>query len=276
MVRYRLFLMLAGSSLIPLARLPMPAQAGQSSGSSQGAQLYATNCAFCHAADGRGGRAPAIATLPQVIALPDQELVAIVHNGETDRGMPAFPGLGDQGARAVVGYLRALQGVMNAAAPVKLPGDPQTGRQLFFATARCSNCHTVEGEGGFMAQELTSYARNRKAHEILQAIVNPDANMDPAARVAEVRTRTGKRLTGAVRAEDNMNLTLQTVDGRYHFLTRDSLAAVNFTGHSLMPRDYGTQLTAQQLDDLVSFLIVTARNAPAEPAPENRKHGDDD
>ncbi len=36
------------------------------SGSSQdqGAQLYQSHCAYCHGADGRGGRGPAIATLP--------------------------------------------------------------------------------------------------------------------------------------------------------------------------------------------------------------------
>ena len=268
--------MFAGSLLVLLAAASALAQAGQTSGSSQGAQLFATNCAYCHGADGRGGRAPAIATLPRVVALSDPELIAIVHEGETDRGMPAFPGLGAQGTRSVVQYLRMLQGVTNAAAPAKLPGDPQAGRQLFFATAHCSTCHMVESEGGFMAAELTDYARNRTAGEILRAIVNPDAHVDPTARVAEVRTRSGESLTGVVRAEDNMNLTLQTVDGRYHFLTRDNLVAVNFTGHSLMPRDYGTQLTAQQLDDLVSFLIVTARNVPAEPAPATRRHRGDD
>ncbi len=263
--------MMVSFALVLLAAVLALAQGGQTSGSSQGAQLYATNCAFCHGADGKGGRAPAIATLPQVIALSDQELIATVHNGETDRGMPAFPGLGDSGVRAVVRYLRTLQGVTGAAAPAKLPGDPLAGRQLFFGAARCSTCHMVEGEGGFMAPELTEYAQNRTASEILQAIVNPDAHVDPTARVAELRTRTGKSLTGVVRAEDNLNITLQTVDGRYHFLTRDSLAAVNFTGHSLMPGDYGTQLTAPQLDDLESFLIVTARNAPGEPAPATRR-----
>ena len=46
-----------------------------------------------------------------------------------------------------------------------------------------------------------------------------------------------------VRAEDNLNITLQTEDGRYHFLSRSSLATVNYTDHSLMPHDYGTRLT---------------------------------
>jgi cytochrome c oxidase cbb3-type subunit III len=129
----------------------------------------------------------------------------------------------------------------------------------------------IGGQGGFMAPELNAYGKDRAAHEILQAIVNPDADLEATSRVAEVRTKTGESLTGVVRAEDNMNLTLQTEDGRYHFLSRSSLAKVNYTDHSLMPHDYRTRLTSTELDDLVSFLIVTGRNAATESTPAKRR-----
>lgn len=239
------------------------------SGSSQdrGAQLYQSNCAYCHGADGKGGRGPAIATLPKVIAMSNQDLMGIVHKGEPDQGMPGFPDLGDPGTKAVVQYLRTLQGVTADGTPAKLTGDPDAGRQIFYGTGHCSTCHMILGKGGFIATELTSYARNRTAEEILQAIVNPDANLEPTSRVVHVRTREGKSLTGTVRAEDNLNITLQTEDGRYYFLSRNNLAAVNYTDHSLMPRDYGSRLTSRELDNLVAFLIVTSRQAPTEPAP---------
>jgi putative heme-binding domain-containing protein len=242
----------------------------------QGAQLYSSNCAYCHGADGRGGRGPAIATLPKVIALSNQDLMGIVHKGEADQGMPGFPDLGDQGTQAVVKYLRTLQGVTADGPAAKLTGDPNAGRQLFFGKAQCSTCHMILGKGGFMAPELTAYARNRTADEILQAIVNPDADLEPTSRVVEVRTRAGQNLTGVVRAEDNLNITLQTEDGRYHFLSRSSLATVIYTDHSLMPHDYGIRLTSRELDDLVAFLIVTGRNATSEPAPAKQRWHQDD
>lgn len=77
-----------------------------------------------------------------------------------------------------------------------------------------------------------------------------------------------------VRAEDDLELTLQTVDGRYHFLNRSSLANVTYSDHSLMPQDYATRLTAQELNDLVSYLIVTGKNAPVEAAPAPRRRPD--
>ena len=242
----------------------------------QGAQLYSSRCAYCHGADGSGGRGPAIARLPKVIAMTNQDLMGIVRKGEADQGMPAFPDLGDQGTKAVVEYLRTLQGVTADGPAAKLAGDPDAGRQIFYGKGQCSSCHMILGKGGFMASELSSYARNRTADEILQAIVNPDANLAPTSRVVNVRIRGGQSLTGVVRSEDNLNITLQTEDGRYHFLSRNNLAAVQYTDHSLMPRDYETRFTPAQLDDLVAFLVVTARHAPTEPAPPKpRRHHDE-
>ena len=87
------FLVLFGGSAVGQDELSMaPDQ-------NQGAQIFSSQCAYCHGADGRGGRAPAIATLPKVIALSNQDLIGIVHKGEADQGMPAFPDLGDEGTR---------------------------------------------------------------------------------------------------------------------------------------------------------------------------------
>jgi hypothetical protein len=92
--------------------------------------------------------------------------------------------------------------------------------------------------------------------------------------MVEVETKTGQKLVGMVRSEDNFNLALQTTDGRYHFLTRSSLTEVNYKQYSSMPRDYSTQLTNKELDDLVSFLMVTSKNAPMDaPPPRRKRHG---
>ena len=123
-----------------------------------------------------------------------------------------------------------------------------------------------------MASDLTSYAQHRDVAVVLEAILKPDAHLAADAQVVEVETKTGKKITGVVREEDTLQLTLQTMDGRYHFLTRSGLAKVIYTGHSLMPRDYGTRLTKPELNDLISYMLVTARNAPAAAAPAHRRH----
>jgi cytochrome c oxidase cbb3-type subunit 3 len=244
-------------------------------GGNRGAQIFATTCAGCHGGDGKGSdRGPSIATMPTTIARSDADLVGIVKNGITGRGMPPFGYLGDPAIASVVRYLRTLQGVTNTPASTKLRGDSAAGRIIYFGNGQCASCHMIEGEGGFIASDLTTYGQNRSDSAIIEAIIHPDQQIAPGTRVVEVRMKSGQNLTGVLRFEDNLNLGIQTVDGRYHFLARATLAHVTYTDHTLMPHDYSKRLSANQLDDLASFLIVTGRQAPAKPAP--KRHDDED
>ena len=238
-----------------------------------GARQFAHNCAGCHGADGRGGdKAPAIATMPTVVALSDDQLIKIVHDG-TPAGMPAFPQLDEASTRAVVNYLRTLQGKTSAGSSSPVTGNAENGLALYFGKAQCSECHMVEGKGGFIALDLNGYGQSHSAAAIIKAIVNPDVPLSATSRVVEVRTKGGEQLSGILRFEDNFNLELQTQDGQFHFLDRSSLADVTYTDHSLMPRDYGTRLTQSELNDIASYLILAARNAPQ--APRKRRGGDE-
>jgi hypothetical protein len=40
---------------------------------------------------------------------------------------------------------------------------------------------------------------------------------------------------------------------------RKDLSNIQYTDHSLMPRDYGERLRPKELDDIVSYLVVAAR-----------------
>jgi cytochrome c oxidase cbb3-type subunit 3 len=248
----------------------MPAEApAQADGADQGMQQFMANCSGCHGADGKGGdKAASIATTLSVMKLSDEELSRIVHDG-TAQGMPSFAQIGDANITAVVRYLRTLEAGMlpaNASA-VAVTGDVDAGRVLYFGKAQCSNCHMIAGEGGFIASDLTVYGKRRTTDAILKAIMTPDIPLVPTSRVAEVRTRTGQELTGVLRSEDNFDLVLQTQDGRYHFLARSDLKDLRYADHSLMPHDYGTRLTPRELNDIISFLIVTGRGAPSAAGP---------
>ena len=118
----------------------------------------------------------------------------------------------------------------------------------------------MQGKGGFIARNLTAYGRTRTADEILHAITTADTPLVPSSQVVTVTTKTGQKLTGPLRNEDNFTLALQTEDGRYHLLSRSDVTDVHYTGHSLMPRDYSTRLSGKELNDIVSFLIAESRS----------------
>ena len=248
----------------------MPAEApAQADGADRGMQQFMANCSGCHGADGKGGdKAASIATTLSVMKFSDEELSRIVHDG-TAQGMPSFAQIGDANITAVVRYLRTLETGMlpTTESAVVVTGDVGVGRALYFGRAQCSNCHMIAGEGGFIASDLTLYGKRRTIDAILKAIVTPDTPLAPTSRVADVRTKTGQTLTGVLRSEDNFDLVLQTEDGRYHFLARSDLKDLRYTNHSLMPHDYGTRLTPRELNDIVSFLIVTSRSAPSGAGP---------
>lgn len=226
-----------------------------------GAQRFVEFCAGCHGVDGKGGdKAPSLVSSSNPTAPSDNELIRIVHDGTTG-GMPPFAQIGSANIEAVVHYVRLLQGQSES---TKAPsaaglGNADAGRDLYFGKAHCSACHLMQGKGGFIASALTAYARNRDPDAIRRAITNPDDPLVRTSQVVVATTATGAHLTGVLRNEDNFTIVLQSEDGHYHSFGRSDLKKVQYTGHSLMPRDYAKRLTSKDLNDLVSFMIVAAK-----------------
>jgi len=230
--------------------------------SMRGKQTFASTCASCHGLDGRGGeRAPNIAESPKVQRLSDTQIAHIIENGIPGTGMPAFHSLESSNIKAVVTYLRTLQG---AKKPVKLPGDPQRGETIFFGKAGCSSCHMVAGRGGFIASDLSGYARTHDVEQIRNALTGPP-NGDHQARMATATTRIGKKYEGRIRNEDNFSLQLQTLDGTFHFIAKSDLEGLEYSSQTLMPSNYGSTLGTNELNDLVSYLMSVA-NASTSPS----------
>ena len=246
-----------------------------------GKKLFDSNCAGCHGLDARGGEhAPNIATNPELERMSDEQLFRIVHDGAASGTMPAFGAiLSDDKIKAVGAYLRSLQG-HSGGEHTALPGDPTAGKLLFFGKAACSQCHSIvdsgAGSGGFLASDLTDYARSREPAEILRAITQPNDNLNPRARTAVIVTHDGQKLTGFIRNQDNFSIQFQSLDGTFHMLERSGLASVTYDPLSLMPADYGQRLTSAELNNLVSFLMRTAALDHASSRQRQGKHDDED
>jgi putative heme-binding domain-containing protein len=233
-------------------------QAGDTT-AEDGRKTFESACATCHGLDGRGGeRGPNIATRAEVQQLSDEETLHILQTGRPVAGMPAFGALGIPKIKALMAYLRALQGGARAS-PIR--GDAKRGKLLFFGTARCGNCHMISGLGGFIGADLSSYGSNRLAEEIRTAITDPNKDLEPRERAVLVTTREGRHFTGMARNEDNFSLQLQSLDGTFHLFSKKDLEHVEYLPKSLMPSDYGSVLSAAELDDLVSYLVHAARGA---------------
>ena len=234
-----------------------PKNQPQVQSATEGPKFFEAICAGCHGLDGRGGEhGPDIAGRPEVQRLSDAETLRILKNGRLTSGMPAFGSLGDEKLKALVRYLRTLQGKGGATIAA---GDPQRGKANFFGKARCSECHMVHGAGGFLGSDLSAYGQAHPTAEIRSAIVNPDGDLDPRRRVVAVNTRDGEKHTGIARNEDNFSLQLQSLDGTFHLLAKSDIERMEIQPKTLMPADYGSTLDTNELDDLVSYLVSAAK-----------------
>ena len=230
-----------------------------------GKRIWTTSCASCHGLDGRGGEhAPNIATKPETVHLSNAEIFRIVRNGSPSMAMPSFgSSLDESKINAVVGYVRRLQGGQRYES---LPGDAQAGESLFHGKAGCDACHLAGAAGGFMGSDLTEYARAHAIREIRDAIVNPNKDLDPHNKGAVVITRDGQEFMGIARNEDNFSLQLQTSDGTFHLFLKSDLQKFEYQAQSLMPSDYGSRLSSAELNDVISFLMRTARDTSSKAA----------
>jgi cytochrome c oxidase cbb3-type subunit 3 len=228
-------------------------------GLAEGRRIFEATCAGCHGLDGRGGeRGPDISTRPQVVQLSDAETLEVLRRGISAAGMPPFGALGATKLNVLLAYLRSLQGKSAAAA---FPGDPQEGKALFFGKARCSECHMIRGEGGFLGRDLTSYGTALSPKEIRENIVSPGEGIGQSNKTAVVALRDSQILSGIIRNEDNFSVQLQSFDGGFHLLMKPDVEKLDFLPDPIMPVDYGHSLTPAEMDDLVKYLVIAAKGS---------------
>ena len=221
-----------------------------------GRLLFESNCAGCHGLDGRGGeKGPNIATRPEISRRSDDEILAILRHGIPSSGMPAFSRLGDAKLQVVVRHLRSLQGLNGK---TEIAGNAGEGRKLFFKDGGCATCHMINGAGGFLGSDLSSYGAVMSVAEMREQIMNHDQL--PRARTMVVSTRGGSRLSGFARNEDNFSLELQTLDGAFHFLDKSTLISVDYSP-AASAADAEKKLSKSDLEALISYLVRVAQSS---------------
>jgi hypothetical protein len=105
-------------------------------------------------------------------------------------------------------------------------------------------------------------------------ILDPDKNLPADQKATTVVTSAGQRITGMLRLNNNFSLSLQTLDGSFHFLPKSELAQVDVGSRSLMP---ATTLNTKEVDDLVSYLLRAGdENAKRAPAHSSKSDDHDD
>jgi putative heme-binding domain-containing protein len=135
-------------------------------------------------------------------------------------------------------------------------GDVRRGRVVFLgAKATCTACHTVGPEGGQIGPNLSKIGAIRTKRDLLEAIVFPSASFARGFEPFVVTTTKGKSYTGLPRRETADAVYLIGADRSEVRIARKLIESMEPGQVSIMPQGLDTQLTRQELRDLIAFLV---------------------
>ncbi len=130
--------------------------------------------------------------------------------------------------------------------------DPAIGAQVF--ARHCAACHRLGGQGGTVAPQLDGIGQ-RGPERLLEDILDPHRNVDPAFRARVIVTTDERTLTALVVRRDEQELLLADADGKTFRLRRADIAAERDTPLSLMPANFGQILPEAELYHLLAYLL---------------------
>jgi len=234
--------------------------AGNAEAAAAGQKTFEQACQACHGGSGRGSeRGPALTSGRFTRGGLDGEIFLNIRNGIKGTAMPGFAGLKQAQVWQLVSYIRGISGGPMVSGE-KVTGDATAGEQLFFGKANCAACHGVHARGGIVGPDLSTAGR-LPAERLQAKILNP-AGATPGRRrrgdaeniVVTARTKDGRTLRGMRTADDTFTVHLMTVAGERHMLSKAALAELRAEAGTLMPSDYGTRLSAGEVQNVVAYL----------------------
>jgi cytochrome c oxidase cbb3-type subunit III len=217
----------------------------------EGHELYNRTCVVCHGLNGAAGdRAPALGGGRSYVISTDQAIFDAIKDGIAGSAMPAFA-LQPTEIWKIVAYIRSLRAT---ASDAFVPGDVGGGERIFWEKGRCGNCHMIRGRGGIAGPDLSNVGGERTLAVIRDALTKPRLQIPRGYQPVEVVTTDGRKITGIAKNDNNFSMQLLDSQDRLQLFTSDELREVTYKKQSLMPSNYGTVLTADELQNLLAFL----------------------
>lgn len=136
------------------------------------------------------------------------------------------------------------------------PGDESRGSEVF--AKNCSTCHSLHGQGFSVGPNLAALADKPPA-DLLTAILDPNAVVEPRFIAYNIETKDGRSLSGIVSAETATTLTLVQSGGAQEKILRGDVAEIRASGLSLMPEGLEQAMSVQDLADVIAYLKTSPR-----------------
>lgn len=137
-----------------------------------------------------------------------------------------------------------------AAEIAKLQGDAARGKGL---VASCYMCHRIGDTGTDYGPDLTSFGKQQPAEVIIQAIVNPSADVSHGYDGTEIKTKDGITIMGMVLSEGDP-VIVKCIGGQTQTIAKSRIASMKKMEKSLMYAPSLMGLNPQSVADITAYL----------------------
>jgi cytochrome c oxidase cbb3-type subunit III len=233
-----------------------------------GESQFRANCAFCHGLGARGGgRGPDLSRTPKKHGDSDQDLFNTINNGVPGTAMPPNGatqqgvGMTEQEIWQVITYIRSVEKTGTT-----LTGNAIHGREVFYGSGACSNCHMFQGKGGRLGPDLTGVATARSTTYLVESLRKPSKRLAQGISEAMKEFSTeyetviaesadGTKYQGTLLNEDSFTVQFLDTREQVHSFEKSSLKSLQISRESLMPAYDEKMLPEKDLQDLLAFLF---------------------
>jgi putative membrane-bound dehydrogenase-like protein len=137
-------------------------------------------------------------------------------------------------------------------------GNPQAGERIFYhlRVGGCFRCHEFEGRGYTVGPDLSTIGRSMTRERLVQSLVDPSREIAPQFTSWAIQTTEGEVLTG-IHVGDEVDGRMKFADqnGRVFHVHPNDIDQRKPSSQSIMPEGQVDNLTAQELRDLIAFLL---------------------
>jgi len=187
----------------------------------RGEKLYTATCGFCHGEKARGAEGPNLVRSAVVLHDEKGELIGpVVAKGFPAQGMPAFPNFAEGQLYDIAQYLHMqVELVANRGTYKRLnvvTGDAKAGELYFNGAGGCTACHSVTGD-------LAHIGSKFQPDQLQTRFVWPAGRGGTRGQKVTVTLPSGESITGTLKAQDDVNVSIRDGAGNYRSWPREGL-----------------------------------------------------
>lgn len=149
---------------------------------------------------------------------------------------------------------KKLEALIAAASKAYAPGKAwlPNGENLF--KQNCAACHSLGGQGGKVGPQLDGIG-GRGSHRILEDLLDPNRNLDPAFHAENIELKDDTTITGLPQREEGQLLIVVDTTGKQIEIRKSDIVSRQKSALSLMPGNFGDVLKPEQINHLIAYLM---------------------